>query len=111
RAVDIASGICSGLASAHAAGVIHRDLKPDNVLLAKDGRVVVTDFGIARAFIEAGGVLQNTMGVLMGTPAYLAPEQVEGKADVDAIGLPSAPPRRWIARRDARAERAHLDTR
>jgi serine/threonine-protein kinase len=83
RAVEIASAIAAGLGSAHAAGVVHRDLKPDNVLLTRDGRVVITDFGIARAFAGAGGAA-NTMGSLLGTPAYMAPEQVEGRSDVDA---------------------------
>jgi eukaryotic-like serine/threonine-protein kinase len=82
RVVEIVSGICAGLTSAHAAGVVHRDLKPDNVLLAADGRVVLTDFGIARAFTEAGA--GSTMGLLVGTPAYMAPEQVEGRRDIDA---------------------------
>src|SRR6185503_1784402 len=63
----------------------------DNVMLSKDGRVVVTDFGIARAFVDIGSGLSNTMGVLMGTPAYMAPEQVEGReidvrADIYAFG-------------------------
>jgi serine/threonine-protein kinase len=82
RAVEVASAIAAGLASAHAAGVVHRDLKPDNVLLASDGRVVLTDFGIARAIAGAGPAA--TMGGLVGTPAYMAPEQVEGRSDVDA---------------------------
>ena len=82
RIVEIATGICAGLASAHAAGVVHRDLKPDNVLIAADGRVVLTDFGIARAFSEVGA--RSTMGLLVGTPAYMAPEQVEGQHDIDA---------------------------
>jgi serine/threonine-protein kinase len=77
--VDQAS---EGLSAAHAAGVVHRDLKPDNVLLAKDGRVVVTDFGIARASVGDGGV--KTQGGIVGTPAYMAPEQVEGAGDIDA---------------------------
>jgi serine/threonine-protein kinase len=82
RVAEIAGGIVEGLGAAHAAGVVHRDLKPDNVLMAKDGRVVITDFGIARA-LEIGGAAK-TMGGLVGTPAYMAPEQVEGKSDVDA---------------------------
>jgi serine/threonine-protein kinase len=83
RAVAIARAVADGVASAHAAGVVHRDLKPDNVLLAADGRVVVTDFGIARAAADVAGASQ-TLGTFLGTPAYMAPEQVEGRADVDA---------------------------
>jgi serine/threonine protein kinase/tetratricopeptide (TPR) repeat protein len=89
RANTIASAVAEGLGSAHAAGVVHRDLKPDNVLLSPEGRVVITDFGIARALASAqrddrDGGPANTMGVFVGTPAYMAPEQVEGRADVDA---------------------------
>ena len=74
--------ICAGLAVAHEAGVLHRDLKPDNVIVAKDGRAVITDFGIARAV--AGGDSQTAVGVFVGTPLYMAPEQVEGIAELDA---------------------------
>ncbi|MCZ7681777.1 MAG: tetratricopeptide repeat-containing serine/threonine-protein kinase [Sandaracinaceae bacterium] len=78
RAVEIARAICAGVGAAHASGVVHRDLKPDNVLLAKDGRVVVTDFGIARAAAEGS----RTVGVV-GTPAYMAPEQIDERATID----------------------------
>jgi eukaryotic-like serine/threonine-protein kinase len=81
RLAEICSAICAGLAAAHDAGVVHRDLKPDNVMLAKDGRVVITDFGIARA-VESGA--KRTSGMPVGTPAYMAPEQVEGASDIDA---------------------------
>ena len=89
-ALRVAAAIADGLAAAHAVGVVHRDLKPDNVLLAGDGRVVLTDFGIAHsrtAEPEAPG-----RGMLLGTPAYMAPEQVQGRelddrADIYALGL------------------------
>jgi len=80
RVMAIAEAVCEGLAAAHAVGVVHRDLKPDNVLIAKDGRVVITDFGIARA---AGDRATRTLGAVVGTPEYMAPEQVEARGDVD----------------------------
>jgi TolB-like protein len=80
--VRIMREVCAGMAAAHAAGVVHRDLKPDNVLLGTDGRVVVTDFGIAYALAHAGR-MTKTLGGVVGTPAYMAPEQVEGARDID----------------------------
>jgi serine/threonine-protein kinase len=83
--------IARGLAAAHAAGIIHRDLKPDNVMLVGD-RVIITDFGIARAAEPGSDPLSTSAGSLVGTPAYMAPEQIEckpvdGRTDVYALGV------------------------
>jgi len=79
EAVGVAKQVCEGLAEAHALGVIHRDLKPQNIMMDEKGGAKVMDFGIARS-IEAPGVTQT--GMMIGTPDYISPEQAEGeKAD------------------------------
>ena len=88
RTIDLARQIVAGLIEAHAQGVIHRDLKPDNVMLGRDGLVKLLDFGIARAV----GSDNATAHTIMGTPEYMAPEQSQGKAvdqrvDIYALGL------------------------
>jgi serine/threonine-protein kinase len=90
RAARIARDIVAGLAAAHEAGVIHRDLKPANVMVASDGRAVITDFGIARAM--ASDAKTHETGMLIGTPHYMSPEQVSGRkadtrSDIYAFGL------------------------
>jgi eukaryotic-like serine/threonine-protein kinase len=79
----VAKDLTRGLAAAHAAGVVHRDLKPHNILLAKDGRAVITDFG------TAGSPDTEPEGLVIGTPSFMAPEQLEGRFDVrsDIFGL------------------------
>jgi tetratricopeptide (TPR) repeat protein len=106
RVIAIGRRLCAGLAAAHAQGVLHRDLKPANVLIDDNGRVLITDFGIA---VSRSGAHHT----LIGTPGYMAPEQmVEGAAlsertDLYALGLvlyealvgqhPSTPPARPLA--------------
>ncbi|HEV2452302.1 MAG TPA: Stk1 family PASTA domain-containing Ser/Thr kinase [Streptosporangiaceae bacterium] len=89
-ALDIIENVLAGLAAAHQAGLVHRDVKPENVLLAADGRIKVADFGLARSI--TGTSHHTKTGVLMGTVAYLAPEQVtdgasDTRCDVYAAGV------------------------
>jgi serine/threonine protein kinase/Tfp pilus assembly protein PilF len=79
KAVSIAKQVCAGLAEAHRLGVVHRDLKPGNIMIDKGGNAKIMDFGIARS-LHAKGI--TGAGMMIGTPEYMSPEQVEGK-DVD----------------------------
>ena len=79
QAIGIARQVCDGLEEAHKLGVVHRDLKPQNIMLDDDGNARIMDFGIARSLTGKG---ITGAGVLIGTPEYMSPEQVEGK-DVD----------------------------
>ncbi len=81
RALALLEPVLAALSEAHAAGLVHRDVKPENVLIADDGRIKVADFGLARAF-DASVSQTATRGVLIGTVSYLAPELiVDGTAD------------------------------
>jgi len=87
KAIQIARQLCAGLAAAHDKGVLHRDLKPANVMLDGEGRVRITDFGLAAIVGQVTGA-----EALAGTPAYMAPEQVAGKdvsvaSDIFSLGI------------------------
>jgi serine/threonine protein kinase len=91
-ALRILREVVDALASAHARGIVHRDIKPDNVMLS--GRhALVTDFGVAKAVSDSGGERLTTVGVAVGTPHYMAPEQAMGetnldqRADIYAVGV------------------------
>jgi serine/threonine-protein kinase len=89
HAADLVAQATDAVAAAHAMGIVHRDIKPGNLLVTPAGQVKITDFGIARA-ADAAGLTMT--GQVMGTPAYLSPEQAEGKpataaSDVYALGV------------------------
>jgi serine/threonine protein kinase/Flp pilus assembly protein TadD len=89
RMMAIGKQVCEGLAEAHRLGVVHRDLKPSNIMIDKDGNVRIMDFGIARS-LETKGI--TGAGVMIGTPEYMSPEQVEGKeadqrSDIYSLGI------------------------
>lgn len=80
RAVEIATAVLKGLGHAHANGVVHRDIKPDNIQLLSSGEIKITDFGIARLTFQPNLTMD---GQVFGTPSYMSPEQVVGK-EIDA---------------------------
>lgn len=90
EAIAIAMQICDGLAHAHQNGIIHRDIKPDNIMCTADGRYKVTDFGISR-LIKATSTFTKT-GTVMGSVHYFSPEQASGReigysSDLYSLGV------------------------
>ena len=88
-AINIAKQVCEGLIEAHRLGVVHRDLKPQNVMIDKEGNARIMDFGIARSLTGKG---ITGAGVMIGTPEYMSPEQVDGKdpdqrSDIYSLGI------------------------
>jgi len=83
--LEVAVQIADGLAAAHAAGFMHRDLKPDNILLTRDGRVKILDFGLAKQAMAANAedatrtIAVTNPGTVLGTTAYMSPEQARGE--------------------------------
>jgi len=89
KAISIAKQVCEGLAEAHRLGVIHRDLKPQNIMIDREGNARIMDFGIARS-LKAKGI--TGAGVMIGTPEYMSPEQAEMKevdqrSDIYSLGV------------------------
>jgi len=89
KAVSVAKQVCEGLIEAHKLGVVHRDLKPQNIMIDKEGNVRIMDFGIARS-LKAKGI--TAAGMMIGTPEYMSPEQAEIKetdqrSDIYSLGV------------------------
>src|SRR5262245_19174204 len=96
--IDVGLQVARALAAAHAAGIVHRDVKPENIMIRPDGFVKVLDFGVARQTSDGGSAamthtdVRTVAGTFTGTPAYIAPEQISGSAsgpaaDIFSLGI------------------------
>jgi serine/threonine-protein kinase len=88
RVLELVSAVAEALQYAHSNGVVHRDIKPDNIILLENGKVKVADFGIARVISAS----RTQTGVILGTPSYMSPEQaeglrVDGRSDLFSLGV------------------------
>jgi eukaryotic-like serine/threonine-protein kinase len=93
--VRIGLALCDALEAAHRAGVLHRDVKPSNVIVGDDGRIALTDFGIATVASDSSDV--TTAGQIVGSPAYMAPERASGEVPTQAADLWSLGATLWTA--------------
>lgn len=89
QTIDIVAQVAAGLAYAHEHGIVHRDVKPSNIMVVRDGHVKITDFGIARM---ASAAVRTQTGMVLGSPKYMSPEQVMGKvtdqrSDIFSLGV------------------------
>ncbi len=92
RKLQIATELCTGLLHAHRVGIVHRDVKPGNVMLGDDGTVKILDFGLARWVAEVSSAGLTQAGTLMGSPHYMSPEQISGqtvdqRSDIFSVGV------------------------
>jgi serine/threonine-protein kinase len=92
RKLQLLLQLCDGLGYAHRSGIIHRDIKPANLMVTSDGVLKILDFGLARLSTDTTGAGLTQIGVLIGTPNYMSPEQIQGKpvdhrSDIFAVGL------------------------